>query len=431
MPVAFFLILIFVLAVDLLGYMGLRALFPNKGKDYGITRWIYWGADLFFILFTVAWLTGIRTSDMPDHELYRKHFYVAGVFVSIYLPKFVFAVFSLIHQLKNFLRFLLTVAVPAKKSKQGIVSTFRWSAWILYLGFFLALFVFLVTLHGIFYGRYQFEVVEKELWFRDLPASFDGLRIVHFSDTHLGSFANPGPVQEGLARINTLDPDVIIFTGDLINNNIQEVEPYIESFRALQSKEGSFSVLGNHDMGDYRRWATIEEQEQSITHLEAFYVDVGFQLLRNASHVLRRGADSLVVLGVDNWGLPPFLQYGKLEKALDGLDHGTFKLLLTHDPSHWRAEVVPQSNIQLTLSGHTHGMQMGLLNRFLRWSPSSWIYPEWAGTYRAGQQKIYVNRGFGFLSFPGRIGMPPEITLLILRHGRREADEGHLSKTAQ
>ncbi len=415
-------LVVFLLLVNAAGFFGLKILFPKKKRAIHFSRLVYWGADLLFVVFSIIWLVLIRSADMPVHELYRKHFYIAGVFVPIYISKAVFASFYVLHQLKNLLAVITSGVITRPQGISKAILVCRKSRWILRVGLVVALLIFVLVLHGIFIGRHQFEVVKHELWFNDLPHSFDGYRIVHFSDTHLGSFANPEHVEKGLGLINELDADAIMFTGDLINNHINETVPYVQLFYGLRARDGKFSVLGNHDMGDYRRWATIEEQKHCLGELEIFYKQTGFTLLRNASHIVHRGSDSIVVAGVDNWGLPPFSQEGDLGEALDKIRPGMFKLLLSHDPSHWRAEVIPKTSVQLTLSGHTHGMQFGMLNRFVQWSPASWIYAEWQGLYREGQQKIYVNRGFGFLSFPGRVGVSPEITLLILRssHNKQE-----------
>lgn len=223
--------------------------------------------------------------------------------------------------------------------------------------------------------------------------------------------------------ISDLNADAVIFSGDLVNNEAAEVEPYITYFRDIQAIDGKFTVLGNHDMGDYRRWYTIEEKETNLKLLEDMQEQMDFILLRNEHTFISNGTDSIMLIGVDNWGKPPFAQYGDLQQALVGNVNFPFQLLISHDPTHWHAEVIPETNIQLTLAGHTHAMQMGIRTPWFSWSPSP--YDQWNGIYREGNQALYVNRGFGFLGFPGRIGMPPEITLITLRRTppQNEAEE--------
>jgi uncharacterized protein len=284
-------------------------------------------------------------------------------------------------------------------------------------GGLLSVLMFFWVLYGVVYGRFNFQVEEVEIHFEALPEAFDGYRIAHFSDTHLGSFARTRPVIRGLKKISALQADMVVFSGDMVNNEAVEAAPYINHFRDIHSVDGKFTVLGNHDMGDYRRWYTIEERDANLQLLEELKADMDFELLRNEHVFITRGNDSIMLLGVDNWGLPPFAQYGDLQQALGRYHDFPFQVLISHDPSHWRAEVIPATRVDLMLAGHTHGMQMGIRTPWFAWSPSAIKYPEWNGTYREGQQVLYVNRGFGYLGFPGRIGMPPEITLITLRKG--------------
>lgn len=404
-------------ACSLYGYNGLKRLFAKRslrpGKRLAILA--FWLLDAFFISFSLFWLWYIRGKDIPDFILYRLHYYLVGAYMLVILPKLLFALFVLIHDLKNlladiFIRLYASVPAPAK-AFHGLLRTKK----VLVAGVLAALLIFFWTLYGLTFGRHKFQVETVALYFEDLPSSFDEYQIVHFSDTHLGSFSRKCPVVRGLEMISRLEADVVFFTGDLINNHPDEAAPFVLYFRAIQPPDGKFAVLGNHDLGDYRTWSTIENAEAEVYKVEDVYQKMGFKLLRNEHVFLQRANDSIMLAGVDNWGLDPFTQHGDLEKALGDHAGYPFQIMLSHDPSHWREEIIPKTQVELTLSGHTHAMQMGIQTPLFSWSPSAWIYSEWAGVYREQDQKIYVNRGFGFLSLPGRIGMPPEITKIILR----------------
>ncbi len=403
-------------ACSLYGYSGLKRLFAKRSlRPYKrLAILVFWLLDVFFIIFSLSWLFYIRGKDIPDFTLYRLHFYLVGAYMLVFLPKLLFALFVLIHDLKNlladfYIRLHRSVTAPSKA-----IHALLHSKIVLVAGVFAAVIIFSWTLYGLTIGRHQFQVETADLYFEDLPSSFDGYRIVHFSDTHLGSFPRKRPVIQGLEMISRLEGDVVLFTGDLMNNHPDEAAPYVRYFRAIQPPDGKFAVLGNHDLGDYRTWSTIEDPEAEVHKVEELYQKMGFQLLRNDHFFLQRANDSIMLAGVDNWGLDPFTQHGDLKKALGDYEGYPFQIMLSHDPSHWREEIIPKTQVELTLSGHTHAMQMGIQTPLLSWSPSAWMYSEWAGIYREQDQKIYVNRGFGFLSLPGRIGMPPEITKIIL-----------------
>ena len=417
------LIVLFIILVDIYAYRGMRKLFSH-GRLTPFRSFIlktYWLADIAYLLFAAGWILYIRNGQFEDYVQYRMFFLLAGGFALVFIPKSCFFVFTLLYDLKIM---LLRISQRAFSSYPGIhawITRWRRSLIVPALGFVFAALGFTLTVYGMGFGRYNFQVETQEIWFEDLPKAFDGYRIVQFSDTHLGSYSQTDAVETGLQLINMLEPDLIVFTGDMVNNEAAEAEKFLPYFSKLQSKDGLFSILGNHDMGDYRSWGTIAEKDSDVQKLVELQQEMGFRVLLNEHGFIRRGNDSIMLAGVKNWGLPPFGQYGDLEAALSENAGFPFKILLSHDPSHWRAQVIPLSDIQLTLSGHTHGMQFGLTTRFFSWSPVKLKYSEWSGLYTEGKQKIYVNRGFGYLSFPGRIGMPPEITLIVLRSGRKPA----------
>lgn len=411
------LALLLLAAISLYGFSGLSRLLKNRTSNTRKRLFIsaYWLLDVLFIVFSVAWLIYIRGKDVAEYELYRLHFYLTALFVLVFMPKLFFALFVLLHDLKNLLAGFIVRIQRLSGFYPDHLQKFRKAQGLLIAGVFVAGIVFLWVVHGLTLGRHQFRIEKVEIVFADLPPSFDGYTIVHFSDTHLGSFSGKRPVVRGLRKIKNLEADVIFFTGDLINNQPEEAAPFIEHFYRVQAPHGKYAVLGNHDLGDYRTWSTIDETDPEEQKIERLHKEMGFNLLRNEHDFIRKGNDSIMVAGVDNWGLDPFMKLGDLDKALGEHSGFPFQIILTHDPTHWREEILPQTSIQLTLSGHTHGMQMGIHTRFFSWSPAAWIYPEWNGLYREDDQKIYVNRGFGYLSLPGRIGMPPEITLIVLK----------------
>jgi len=283
----------------------------------------------------------------------------------------------------------------------------------------LALLMFFVILHAMLVSKYNFQVRHARVHSSDLPVAFDGFRIVHISDVHAGSFRSLKRLQEATRLVNGQEADLVVFTGDMVNTHSREVEKFIPVFAEMQAREGKFSILGNHDYGDYYRWRNNDEKRDNFKLLLDFQEQMGFTLLNNEHRFIHRGGDSIALIGVENWGRPPFPDYGDLPRAMNGLPDGLFKVLLSHDPNHWKYEVLGKTDIHLTLSGHTHGMQMGLnLEKLgIKWSPAQYIYEHWGGLYRLGGQYLYVNTGFGVIGFQGRIGMPPEITVISLRRG--------------
>lgn len=277
------------------------------------------------------------------------------------------------------------------------------------------------VLGGFIYGitnRYNYQIKRIKLAFDDLPGAFRGLKIVQISDIHSGSFDSHHAVQRGVEKVMQEKPDIIFFTGDLVNNHAFEIKPYMDIFSRLQAPMGLYSTLGNHDYGDYVSWPSKEAKIKNLETLKQHHAAMGWKLMMNEHIVFQRGEDKIAVIGIENWGAKAgFPKYGDMKKACDGLPEKNvpFKILLSHDPSHWDAQVRPEyPDIQLTLSGHTHGMQFGVEIPGFKWSPIQYIYKEWAGLYQQGKQRIYVNRGFGFLGYPGRLGVLPEITVIEL-----------------
>lgn len=274
---------------------------------------------------------------------------------------------------------------------------------------------------GILSGATDYRVVRKTVYLPNLPKSFDGIRIGQFSDTHAGTFFNKTAVRGGVEMLLNEKPDVIFFTGDLVNYQTDEVENYIDVFNRVRAPLGVFSTTGNHDYGNYRKWSTDEAKRKNFQEMVVAHQLMGYELLMNEHRFLLEGGEKIAIIGIENWGMGPphrFPKYGKLRQAYTGTEDSAVRLLLSHDPSHWDAQVRPEfPDIDLMFAGHTHGAQMGVEFGDFKWSPSQYIYKQWAGLYREGDQYLYVNRGFGCIGYPGRVGMPPELTVIELKRG--------------
>ena len=297
---------------------------------------------------------------------------------------------------------------PRIPSRRKFVSTLGWG---------LAAIPFASILYSIFKGKYNYKVWKYTLYFDNLPKAFDGYRITQISDIHCGSFDNYEKIRYGVDLINSQKSDVILFTGDLVNNLANEVHNWKSLFATLQAPDGVFSIMGNHDYGDYSSWETPEAKQQNLEHLFQLQKQMGWQLLLNEHCYLERNGEKIALIGVENWGHGRFSKYGDLNKAMEGVNTEDFKILMSHDPTHWQEIVLPENkDIQLTLSGHTHGMQCGIeIPGWLKWSPSQYIYKYWGGMYEEDGKYLNVNRGFGYHAFPGRLGVWPEITVIELK----------------
>ncbi len=330
-------------------------------------------------------------------------------YISIYLPKIIYVIFSLIGRIPRLWK--------RERVRLG-----------LYVGLPLALISFGVIWWGAVSGRRAIGLNEIEIVSEKLPPAFDGYRIVQFSDAHVGTWGNDTTfISDLVDSINSLNPDMIVFTGDIVNRSTSEIYPFVKPLSRLRAKDGVYSIMGNHDYGDYKDWPTPEDRQRNIDELHRVQRAMGWNILDNDHLFVRSQSDSIVLIGVENWGEPPFHQYGKLGEAYpysagspDNLNDGKFKILLTHNPEHWRQEVAEKTNVDLTLSGHTHAMQFIMKLGSWRWSPAKYIYQQWSGLYEKRTQggqpvRIYVNIGCGEVGMPFRIGADPEITLIVLR----------------
>jgi predicted MPP superfamily phosphohydrolase len=304
-----------------------------------------------------------------------------------------------------------TAGAKFLNTEQGIPR----SAFLNWLGLGVSSTLFFSLLYG-FGNKYKYQLVHKKVTIKNLPAAFKGFKIVHISDIHSGSLKEALAVQKGIDLIQKQNPDLILFTGDLVNDRASEMQEWTAIFGQLSAPKGVFSTLGNHDYGDYVQWPTLQAKEANLQALKEVHASMGWKLLMNEHVSIEHAGAQIKLVGIENWGAKArFPKYGQMDKAMLGVDPKEVIILMSHDPSHWEAQVISEyPQVDLMLSGHTHGMQFGLENPYFKWSPVQWVYKQWAGLYEQGNQKLYVNRGFGFLGYPGRVGILPEITLLEL-----------------
>ena len=379
-------------------------------------RWIYW-AYLFVSLAILANL--IFQFSMPQTNGWNgQRGYAVGFFLAILSLKVILILFLIG---EDILRVLMAgfMKLFGKSEKFQLPGRRKFVSQVA-LG--LAVIPFSSLLYGMYKGRYNYQVFKYTLYFEDLPDSFDGYRISQISDIHCGSFSESSEVQYGLDLLNEQQSDAVVVTGDLVNNTAAEMRDWKEIFSGIKAKDGVYSVLGNHDYGDYHHWDSEEDKEANLAEIKQIQADMGWKVLLNEHQFIERGKQRLALVGVENWG-EGFKQKGDLALASKGLDKKDFKILLSHDPSHWQAQVKKDPNFyHLTLSGHTHGMQFGIeIPGFIKWSPASFRYKNWAGIYQEFGRYINVNRGFGYIGYPGRVGIWPEISVIELRKGSKPA----------
>lgn len=380
--------LLCILLNDSLLYLQIKRYLTKK-----VYRYLFWFHSLFFMACVVAYHFFIPTLKGPEA------YYWVGQGVSVillfYTPKTLYIIVNAIAILLRRLR-----CIPASR-------IIRRTA------FGLAAFSFLVILYGITWGRSNYKVERQEVCIKELPDSFNGYRIVQLTDLHLGSYGKHYKgIRKMVDEVNALNPDIIVFTGDMVNSFSAEITPWADELKKLKAKYGKYASTGNHDYGTYVKWPTREEQDANLRHFFENMEYMGFKMLNNSHIPLVIGRDTIYLAGVENWGLPPFPSLGNLPKALEGTEGHTV-ILLSHDPSHWRHEVI-RYPVALMLAGHTHAMQIGVQIGHFRWSPAKYLYPEYNGLYRSGKHQLYVSRGVGYLGFAGRIGQRPEITLIQL-----------------
>ncbi len=408
-----FFTILFFLAMDVYVYFALRKSIERHKFKKAINI-------LYFIAVITAYLglyfLFINFTQKPLHASLVKNLFI-GFFFSFFVFKLVLTVFFLFEDIFRLVQLVFLTFQNLFFQKGKKISAPGRRNFIRQTGLFVAAIPFSSMLYGITKGKYDFKVKKISLSFKNLPKSFNGFKIVQISDIHSGSFDSREAILKGIDLVNKQNADIILFTGDLVNNDSREIEPYIDDFKKLKATNGVFSVLGNHDYGDYKKWNSEKEKRNNLELLFDYHKKMNFELLNNDNRVISKGGSDIGIFGVENWGNSPFPQIGDLDIALKGNENMPFKILMSHDPTHWKKKVIPHNKqFDLTLSGHTHGMQFGIEIPGFKWSPIKYIYPQWAGLYKEAKQYLYVNRGFGFLGFPGRAGIWPEITVIELNH---------------
>lgn len=334
-----------------------------------------------------------------------------GLLLTVLIPKIIVLLFMFGEDIYRW--FLMLISAISSENTKPLASRRKF---ISQLALGLAAIPFASFIYGIIQGKYNYKVLKYQLSFKDLPDAFDGFTITQISDIHSGSFTNKEKIKYGVDLINQQKSDIMLFTGDIVNNKADEMDDWIDVFDKLEAKEGKYSILGNHDYGDYMDWKNPQDKIDNFQKVKDVHKKIGFDLLLDEHRYLEKDGQKIALLGVENWG-KGFNQAGDLKKASKNIKKEDFKILMSHDPSHWE-EIVKKDNLNyhLTLSGHTHGLQMGIeIPGWLKWSPSQFVYKQWAGLYEEAGRFINVNRGFGYHAFPGRVGIWPEITVIELK----------------
>ena len=361
---------------------------------------------------SIAFLSGLG-SFASARGMTPFHEWVLSLFLTFLITKIVFVLVLFLGDIGRFLYGMISHFTKSKHANQPFFPGRR--RFISEAAIFVAAFPFTGLLYGMFKGKYDYRVHRQTLHFADLPEAFDGFTITQISDIHSGSFDNNAAVQRGIELAKAQKSDLFVFTGDLVNNAAWEIEPYLADFARLKAPYGQFSILGNHDYGDYIHWDSEAEKAANMVKLKEHHKALGYRLMLNENAIIEKGGQKIALIGVENWGRD-FIKRGNLDEALQGVDKDVFKILLSHDPTHWEDQVRHHpTTIHLTLAGHTHGAQFGVETAGLRWSPVQYKYLNWAGLCNHQNRYLYVNRGFGFLAFSGRLGIWPEVTVITLK----------------
>ena len=405
-----FIFILIYLLVDIYSYQAVRTVSKSS-----------WILIIYFLLsfsVLIALYFLLNSSGSSNFMAPPKN-YLFGIFLVIFLPKLLLVIFMFGEDVMRFFtglffKFSANESDFYLPSRRKFISTMA-------LG--LAAIPFSSLLYGMVRGKYNYKVLKYELEFDDLPEAFDGFTITQISDIHSGSLDNHHKIKYAVDLVNAQQSDVILFTGDLVNNVTEEMNEWKSLFSTLSAKEGVFSILGNHDYGDYIRWENEVDKSKNLSNLKNLQGEMGWDLLLNEHRFLEKNNERIALIGVENWGENGFKKAGDLDKAFNGISQDDFKIVMSHDPSHWKSVVKKDSrNFHLTLSGHTHGMQFGIeIPGWIKWSPIKYRYENWAGIYEDNGRFINVNRGFGYLGYPGRVGIWPEISVIKLKKRRHNA----------
>lgn len=380
-----------------------------KEKYFRIFKWLIPASTFFFL---AGFALNLYRGSIGIYNAHPTINIFFGISLGFFIAKLVAVVFLFIEDLYRLSIFLKNRLFPRKESKKSFSDRRNF---IRNVSLGMASIPILGTIYAVTKGKYNFHIKQLDLAVKRLPQSFNGLKVVQFSDFHAGSFDDVKEVQKGLSLINDLKPDLILFTGDLVNNRAQEMLPYIDFIKNLSAKFGKFAILGNHDYGDYIKFENEEERQNNLNQLADIFKETDFQLLKNENIQINNGKDKIDIIGVENWGQGPFPKYGDIDLAAQSTSNERFNIVMSHDPDHWENVLKDHpKHIDLTLSGHTHGSQVGVEIPGWKWSPVKYRYKRWLGHYTENDQHLFVSKGFGFLGFPGRIGMSPEIVSFTL-----------------
>lgn len=403
-------ILLFVLLlIDIYAFQSLKFVIKNL-SPIQVRLWIciYWMVSIFCF-------GTILLANVTDWHQWPKAFrtYCFAIVFIVFISKLVVDVFLIIDDAGRAIRWVVSKFQKDEITGGNKISR---SEFLVKTGLVIGSIPFFSLIYGMVSGAYNYRTRKVKLKHAGIPNAFNGLRIVQISDLHTGSFHSTEPLEKAVSIINNLKPDVVFFTGDLVNDRYHEVLPYVEVLQKIKPSIGVYSVFGNHDYGDYTRWPGEEEKMLNRQKLKDVHKTLGWKLLWDEHIHIEKDNDRITLVGVQNWsGRAGFQRYGSIEKATSSIQYSSFNILLSHDPSHWRAQITDTyKDIHLTLSGHTHGMQFGIEIPGFKWSPAQYFYNEWAGLYQNNDQFLYVNRGLGFIGYPGRVGILPEITLIEL-----------------
>ncbi|UFH36616.1 metallophosphoesterase [Flavobacterium acetivorans] len=395
------------LAIELYAYQALKTLVKS--------RWVLISYQILSLFFFVVILYSFTQFDRSVGQT-RQTMFTMALLLVIYVPKLVLALVLLGEDIFRMGAGSVNYFID-KNDKIGFLASRR--KFVSQLGLGLAAVPFLSLIYGITVGRYNYKVMKQRIFFPDLPDAFDGFRITQISDVHSGSFDNPEKINYAIDLINEQDSDMILFTGDIVNTDAKEMHPWIDVFKRIKEHQyGKFSVLGNHDYGEYVTWPTEKAKDENFQAIKDLYGQIDFKLMLNEHAYIHKGEDRIALIGVENWG-HNFKKAGDINKASQEVDQKDFKILMSHDPSHWDYEIKNhEKNFHLTFSGHTHGMQFGIeIPGYFKWSLAQYVYAQWAGLYENLGRYVYVNRGFGYHAYPGRVGIMPEITVIELKKG--------------
>lgn len=405
-----------ILFLDFYSHRGLlNVLSALQIKTSGLFTYFHWSVSVLAIISIL--IVAFYRKNITSPSIFPNLYYSTGFIAVIYLPKLFFSLFLLvqdfIHLIKWFIQLITNSKVP-------LLEPLINGQWIGGAGVLTASVMLFIMIHGVYKGRFSFTAKKEIVTSHKIPKQFDGFKVLQFSDMHIGSFwGHEEQIDKAVEEMNKLKPDIIVFTGDMVNHQAAELKPFIDKFQKASALFGKYSVLGNHDYGSYAQWETKGDEKQNLIDLKSYEKEAGFQLLLNETVQIEKDGEFIQLTGVENWGKPPFPQFGNLDKALENTDTSCFTILLSHDPSHWEEKVIDKTAIDLTLSGHTHGMQIGFNTKTFKWSPVKFKYPQWNGMYKHNDQLLYVNIGLGFIAFPFRTGMAPELTLFELQSTRK------------